>query len=59
MGLSEEVIGQKLSRMLRNPATNVVVPTQHSGTNVTQAYFARPRLMMIVVATASASAANN
>src|SRR5688572_25976377 len=52
-------IGQKLSRMLRTPAVSVVVATKVSGRNVTQAYLALPRLMMIVVPTASATDASS
>src|SRR5215471_4308873 len=52
-------IGQKLSRTLIHPAVSVDTDTKHIGTNVTQAYFARPALMMIVVPTASATEASS
>ena len=41
------------------PATKVVIATNVSGKIVTQLYFALPELMMIVVATHNATAANN
>ena len=41
------------------PATSVVVLTKASGRIVTQAYFALPELMMIVVATHKATAARS
>ena len=52
-------IGQKLSRTLSHPAVSVVIVTNASGTSVTHAYRARPMLMMIVVPTASATAASS
>ena len=51
--------GQKMSVMDSQPATSVVVATKLSGSIVTQLYFARPELMMIVVATQSATAASS
>src|SRR6478672_7955247 len=42
-----------------HPATRVVVATKLSGRIVTQLYFALPELIMIVVATHNATAANN
>ncbi len=51
--------GQKMSVIDLKPATRVVVLTNVSGTSVTQAYFARPELIMIVVATHKATAASS
>src|SRR5215213_1617806 len=51
--------GQKMSVMDLKPATRVVVLTNASGVIVTHAYFARPELMMIVVATHKATAASS
>ena len=51
--------GQKMSVIDLKPATSVVVLTNASGRIVTHAYFARPELMMIVVATHKATAASS
>ena len=48
-----------MSRTLNAPALSVVVATNAIGTSVTQAYFAFPMLMMIVLPTARATAASN
>src|SRR5262245_29050815 len=45
--------------MLRYPAVSVVTDTKQHGTNVIHAYFVRPRLITMVVATASATTASN
>jgi len=51
-------IGQKLSRTLSTPAVSVVIDTKASGAAVTHTYRTLPMLMMMVVTTASASAAS-
>ena len=51
--------GQKMSVIDLKPATRVVELTNANGRIVTQAYFARPELMMIVVATHKATAASS
>ena len=51
--------GQKMSVIDLKPATRVVVLTNERGTMVTQAYFAFPELIRIVVATHKATAANS
>ena len=48
-----------MSVMDLKPATSVVELTNVSGTSVTQAYFALPELIMIVVATHNATAASS
>lgn len=51
--------GQKMSVIDLKPATRVVVLTKDSGISVTQAYFAFPMFMRIVVATHKATAASS
>ena len=51
--------GQKMSVIDLKPATSVVVLTKASGRIVTHAYFARPELITIVVATHKATAASS
>ncbi len=51
--------GQKMSVIDSQPATKVVVATKLSGRIVTQLYLALPELMMIVVATHSATEARS
>lgn len=51
--------GQKMSVMDLKPATSVVVLTKLSGRIVTHAYFARPELIIMVVATHKATAASS
>ena len=53
------VSGQKMSVIDSQPATRVVTPTKLSGRIVTQQYRPCPELMMIVVATHSATAASS
>jgi hypothetical protein len=58
-GVGESVSGQKLSRILAYLAVSVVTDRNVSGANVTQATFARPLLINIVVPTANATDARS
>src|ERR1051325_2366460 len=54
-----ETIGRKLSVMLSQPATSVVVVTKSIGTSVTQTYRTFPALIMALEATARATPARS